>query len=170
MYARLEEADPLVTSLTTDKDPVLRRSGMYTLAMAYCGTGSNKAIRKLLHIAVSKKNRIINIEMRFFSRSVDSVWMKFGGLTKNEFAFFFENLNDITFSSFFRRMYFYIQVAWKMLGYRFLFCWKLDHDSFWSCLKIEKLKTIHISNEAFHIIFNEKEEKKDKIICMPFEC
>lgn len=53
MYARLEEADPLVTSLTTDKDPVLRRSGMYTLAMAYCGTGSNKAIRKLLHIAVS---------------------------------------------------------------------------------------------------------------------
>lgn len=53
MYARLEEADPLITSLSTDKDPVLRRSGMYTLAMAYCGTGSNKAIRKLLHIAVS---------------------------------------------------------------------------------------------------------------------
>lgn len=52
MYARLEEADALVTSLSTDKDPVLRRSGMYTLAMAYCGTGSNKAIRKLLHIAV----------------------------------------------------------------------------------------------------------------------
>lgn len=54
MYARLEEADPLVTSLSTDKDPVLRRSGMYTLAMAYCGTGNNKAIRKLLHIAVSR--------------------------------------------------------------------------------------------------------------------
>lgn len=53
MYARLEEADALVSSLSTDKDPVLRRSGMYTLAMAYCGTGSNKAIRKLLHIAVS---------------------------------------------------------------------------------------------------------------------
>uniref|UniRef100_A0A1L8DSW1 26S proteasome non-ATPase regulatory subunit 1 n=1 Tax=Nyssomyia neivai TaxID=330878 RepID=A0A1L8DSW1_9DIPT len=56
MYARLEEADPLVTSLSTDKDPVLRRSGMYTLAMAYCGTGSNKAIRKLLHVAVSDVN------------------------------------------------------------------------------------------------------------------
>lgn len=53
MYARLEEADPLVTSLSTDKDPVLRRSGMYTIAMAYCGTGSNQAIRKLLHVAVS---------------------------------------------------------------------------------------------------------------------
>lgn len=53
MYARLEEADDLVTSLSTDKDPVLRRSGMYTLAMAYCGTGNNQAIRKLLHVAVS---------------------------------------------------------------------------------------------------------------------
>lgn len=53
MYSRLEEADALITSLSTDKDPVLRRSGMYTLAMAYCGTGSNKAIRKLLHVAVS---------------------------------------------------------------------------------------------------------------------
>lgn len=56
MYARLEESDPLVTSLSTDKDPVLRRSGMYTLAMAYGGTGSNKAIRKLLHVAVSDVN------------------------------------------------------------------------------------------------------------------
>ncbi|KAH8341049.1 hypothetical protein KR067_003492 [Drosophila pandora] len=56
MFSRLEEADPLVTSLSTDKDPVLRRSGMYTLAMAYNGTGSNKAIRKLLHVAVSDVN------------------------------------------------------------------------------------------------------------------
>ncbi|XP_055381283.1 26S proteasome non-ATPase regulatory subunit 1 [Condylostylus longicornis] len=56
MFARLEEADPLVTSLSTDKDPVLRRSGMYTIAMAYGGTGSNKAIRKLLHVAVSDVN------------------------------------------------------------------------------------------------------------------
>lgn len=53
MYGRLEEADPLVTSLCADKDPILRRSGMYTLAMAYCGTGNNQAIRKLLHVAVS---------------------------------------------------------------------------------------------------------------------
>ena len=56
MYARLEESDPLVTSLSTDKDPVLRRSGMYTIAMAYCGTGNNQAIRKLLHVAVSDVN------------------------------------------------------------------------------------------------------------------
>ncbi|OXU28321.1 hypothetical protein TSAR_002153 [Trichomalopsis sarcophagae] len=56
MYGRLEEADPLVSSLTADKDPILRRSGMYTLAMAYCGTGNNQAIRKLLHVAVSDVN------------------------------------------------------------------------------------------------------------------
>ncbi|XP_011503655.1 PREDICTED: 26S proteasome non-ATPase regulatory subunit 1 [Ceratosolen solmsi marchali] len=56
MYGRLEEADPLISSLSADKDPILRRSGMYTLAMAYCGTGNNQAIRKLLHVAVSDVN------------------------------------------------------------------------------------------------------------------
>lgn len=54
MFNRLEESDALVTSLSNDKDPVLRRSGMYTIAMAYCGTGNNQAIRKLLHVAVSE--------------------------------------------------------------------------------------------------------------------
>eukprot|EP00057_Strongylocentrotus_purpuratus_P014673 XP_011669147.1 PREDICTED: 26S proteasome non-ATPase regulatory subunit 1-like [Strongylocentrotus purpuratus] len=53
MYGRLEEADTLIESLSRDKDPILRRSGMYTVALAYCGTGNNKAIRKLLHFAVS---------------------------------------------------------------------------------------------------------------------
>eukprot|EP00112_Aurelia_sp_Birch-Aquarium-sp1_P023095 Seg675.34_Seg675.31 transcript_id=Seg675.34_Seg675.31/GoldUCD/mRNA.D3Y31 product="26S proteasome non-ATPase regulatory subunit 1" protein_id=Seg675.34_Seg675.31/GoldUCD/D3Y31 len=53
MYGRMEEADALVESLTSDKDPILRRSGMYTIAMAYAGTGNNKAIRQLLHVAVS---------------------------------------------------------------------------------------------------------------------
>ncbi|XP_047109390.1 26S proteasome non-ATPase regulatory subunit 1 isoform X1 [Schistocerca piceifrons] len=56
MYGRLEEADPLATSLCQDKDPILRRSGMYTIAMAYCGTGNNQAIRRLLHVAVSDVN------------------------------------------------------------------------------------------------------------------
>lgn len=58
MFNRLEESDALVTSLSTDKDPVLRRSGMYTIAMAYCGTGNNQAIRKLLHVAVSISLRL----------------------------------------------------------------------------------------------------------------
>jgi len=56
MYGRLEEADPLIASLSQDKDAILRRSGMYTIAMAYCGTGNNKAIRQLLHVAVSDVN------------------------------------------------------------------------------------------------------------------
>ncbi|XP_041353405.1 26S proteasome non-ATPase regulatory subunit 1-like [Gigantopelta aegis] len=56
MYGRLEEADALIESLTRDKDPILRWSGMYTIAMAYCGSGNNQAIRKLLHVAVSDVN------------------------------------------------------------------------------------------------------------------
>ena len=56
MYGRLEEADPLITSLTQDRDAILRRSRMYTIAMAYFGTGNNEAIRKLLHVAVSDVN------------------------------------------------------------------------------------------------------------------
>ncbi|XP_076436013.1 26S proteasome non-ATPase regulatory subunit 1-like [Babylonia areolata] len=56
MYGRLEEADALVESLSRDKDPILRWAGMYTLAMAYCGSGNNQAIRRLLHVAVSDVN------------------------------------------------------------------------------------------------------------------
>jgi 26S proteasome regulatory subunit N2 len=31
----------------------MRYGAMYTIALAYAGTGSNKAVRKLLHVAVS---------------------------------------------------------------------------------------------------------------------
>lgn len=66
MFNRLEESDALVTSLSTDKDPVLRRSGMYTIAMAYCGTGNNQAIRKLLHVAVSISLRS-ELQLEYFN-------------------------------------------------------------------------------------------------------
>ncbi|XP_052784854.1 26S proteasome non-ATPase regulatory subunit 1-like isoform X2 [Mya arenaria] len=56
MYGRMEEADALVDSLCRDKDPILRWSGMYTIGMAYCGSGNNQAIRRLLHVAVSDVN------------------------------------------------------------------------------------------------------------------
>ncbi|XP_064455516.1 26S proteasome non-ATPase regulatory subunit 1-like [Ornithodoros turicata] len=56
MFGRMEEADALIENLCRDKDPLLRRSAMHTIAMAYCGSGSNKAIRRLLHIAVSDVN------------------------------------------------------------------------------------------------------------------
>ena len=53
MYARQEAADELINGLLEDPDPTLRYGGIMTLALAYCGTGSNKAVRKLLHVAVS---------------------------------------------------------------------------------------------------------------------
>ncbi|RYO78583.1 hypothetical protein DL766_008816 [Monosporascus sp. MC13-8B] len=56
MYGRQEGADVMIEGLLNDPDPTLRYGGIMTVAMAYCGTGSNKAIRKLLHVAVSDVN------------------------------------------------------------------------------------------------------------------
>ncbi|KKA26421.1 hypothetical protein TD95_000154 [Thielaviopsis punctulata] len=53
MYGRQEGADTLIEGLLADPDPTLRYGGILTVALAYCGTGSNKAVRKLLHTAVS---------------------------------------------------------------------------------------------------------------------
>lgn len=56
MYGRQEGADELIEGLLNDPDPSLRYGGIMTVALAYCGTGSNKAVRKLLHVAVSDVN------------------------------------------------------------------------------------------------------------------
>lgn len=56
MYGRMEEADAFIDQLMENKDPIIRRCAMYTIAMAYIGSGSNKANRKLLHVAVSDVN------------------------------------------------------------------------------------------------------------------
>lgn len=53
VYGREEEADTLIEQMTRDQDPILRYGGMYALALAYRGTANNKAIRRLLHFAVS---------------------------------------------------------------------------------------------------------------------
>ncbi|KAL9625002.1 MAG: hypothetical protein Q9160_000731 [Pyrenula sp. 1 TL-2023] len=53
MYGRQESADELINGLLSEADPTLRYGGIMTIALAYCGTGSNKAVRKLLHVAVS---------------------------------------------------------------------------------------------------------------------
>ncbi|CEQ42920.1 SPOSA6832_04788 [Sporobolomyces salmonicolor] len=76
LYGKEEEADAMVESLLGDavrfcralsrraealctdremdvQDAILRYGGVYTLALAYAGTGHNSAIRKLLHVAVS---------------------------------------------------------------------------------------------------------------------
>ncbi|KAI8643891.1 armadillo-type protein [Parasitella parasitica] len=56
MYGKEEQADDFIKKMLEDKDPVIRYGGIYTIAMAYSGTGNNKAIRRLLHVAVSDVN------------------------------------------------------------------------------------------------------------------
>ncbi|KAI5793103.1 armadillo-type protein [Geopyxis carbonaria] len=56
MFGKEEAADELSSTLLNDPDPILRYGGIMTIALAYCGSGSNKAIRKLLHVAVSDVN------------------------------------------------------------------------------------------------------------------
>ncbi|KAI9144268.1 armadillo-type protein [Paraphysoderma sedebokerense] len=53
MYGRESAADSLIEQLLSDKDALLRYGGVMTVAMAYAGTGDNKAVRKCLHVAVS---------------------------------------------------------------------------------------------------------------------
>ena len=53
MYGREEEADSLISTLLLDTDPILRYGAMYTIAFAYACSGSNAALKRLLHVAVS---------------------------------------------------------------------------------------------------------------------
>eukprot|EP01125_Pyxidicula_operculata_P007230 TRINITY_DN2459_c0_g1_i1.p1 TRINITY_DN2459_c0_g1~~TRINITY_DN2459_c0_g1_i1.p1 ORF type:complete len:930 (-),score=94.57 TRINITY_DN2459_c0_g1_i1:58-2847(-) len=48
-----EQSDSLVETLSSDKDPLLRYGAQFAIGLAYCGTGNNNAIQKLLHFAVS---------------------------------------------------------------------------------------------------------------------
>lgn len=52
-YGQEENADAVIEEMRSDRDPILRYGAQYSIALAYCGTGSNKAIRILLHTAVS---------------------------------------------------------------------------------------------------------------------
>lgn len=52
-YGQEENADAVIEEMRGDRDPILRYGAQYAIAMAYCGTGSNRAIRILLHTAVS---------------------------------------------------------------------------------------------------------------------
>lgn len=56
MFGRQEGADSTINVLLNDPDPTMRYGGILMVAMAFCGTGSNKAIRRLLHVAVSDVN------------------------------------------------------------------------------------------------------------------
>jgi len=52
-YGREEEALPLIDTMSTHKDAVIRYGAMYAAGMAFAATSNNIAIRLLLHIAVS---------------------------------------------------------------------------------------------------------------------
>lgn len=52
-YGQEENADAVIEEMRSDRDPILRYGAQYAIALAYIGTGSNKAIRILLHTAVS---------------------------------------------------------------------------------------------------------------------
>lgn len=55
-YGKEEQADAIIDTLMSEKDAILRYGGIHTIALAYAGTGNNKAIRRLLHVAVSDVN------------------------------------------------------------------------------------------------------------------
>jgi len=48
-----DAADATIQDMSNDRDPILRYGAQYATGLAYCGTGSNKAVRILLHTAVS---------------------------------------------------------------------------------------------------------------------
>eukprot|EP01130_Rhizamoeba_saxonica_P016474 TRINITY_DN7623_c0_g1_i1.p1 TRINITY_DN7623_c0_g1~~TRINITY_DN7623_c0_g1_i1.p1 ORF type:complete len:959 (+),score=269.00 TRINITY_DN7623_c0_g1_i1:39-2879(+) len=56
MYNREEEADPLIDIMNADADPIIRYGAQFMIGLAYCGSANNKAISKLLHVAVSDVN------------------------------------------------------------------------------------------------------------------
>ncbi|QLL32355.1 hypothetical protein HG536_0C05240 [Torulaspora globosa] len=55
-YGRQEKADSLISSMSGSEEALLRYGGAFTVALAYAGTGDNKAVKRLLHIAVSDSN------------------------------------------------------------------------------------------------------------------
>jgi 26S proteasome regulatory subunit N2 len=53
MYGKEEQADTLIEQMSSSKDVIVRYGAMYAIGAAYVGTSNNKAVKKLLHFAVS---------------------------------------------------------------------------------------------------------------------
>ncbi|OMH78592.1 26S proteasome non-ATPase regulatory subunit 1 [Zancudomyces culisetae] len=56
MFGTRDTAERLIEELCNDEDPLLRYAGVLTVSTAYTATGSNTAISRLLHMAVSDVN------------------------------------------------------------------------------------------------------------------
>lgn len=71
-YGKEEFADNLIEQFCEDKDGILRYGAMYIIGSAYIGTGNNKALKRLLHHAVSdndhsvRRAAVINIGFVLF--------------------------------------------------------------------------------------------------------
>lgn len=52
-YGQEDKALPIIERLLAQEHPILRYGGVFTISMAYVGTGNKDAIKKLLHYAVS---------------------------------------------------------------------------------------------------------------------
>lgn len=53
VFGKEDQADSVIEDMCADQDALIRYGGMYAIALSYAGTGNNKAIKKLLHYAVS---------------------------------------------------------------------------------------------------------------------
>jgi 26S proteasome regulatory subunit N2 len=56
MYETQEAADSLIEQLSREKDPILRYGAMFTIGLAYAGTGNTSALKKLIKFSVSDVN------------------------------------------------------------------------------------------------------------------
>jgi len=55
-YGREESAEGLIDTMSTESDASIRYGAQYAVALAYCGTGDNRALRRLLNAAVADVN------------------------------------------------------------------------------------------------------------------
>lgn len=53
VYGSEESADSLIEQLSREKDPILRYGAMYSIGLAYAGTGNSNALKKLIKFSVT---------------------------------------------------------------------------------------------------------------------